>query len=222
MPSRLTALRYQNVGPDFFGLPRFFDRTDLVSDDNARVFKATNDARLNIPEQRNDRDGQRDAGGDFRVEHVWRGRRRDQIDTKATAADYFAYAVSFVFDERRRFAYHAQKAEATGSGHRRHELRSGDTAHPGEHNRILATKDVTYGRAQRVVVPPVSSGGARAWTVAFRREMAVSCEGSLGLGPKRSRISAVRCWKGLISFLGDSGSSATATAWSFRVSGETL
>ena len=69
-------------------------------------------------------------GGDLRVEKVRRGRRRDQIDAETTVTDYFADAASFGFDERRRFAYHAEEAKATGSGHRRHELRPGDTTQP--------------------------------------------------------------------------------------------
>lgn len=92
------------------------------------------------------RNGQRDAAADLCVQKRRRGRCGDQIDAEV-AADQLTHSASFVFDECWRLAHHAEKAEAAGSGHRRHELGAGDATHPGEHNRILAAKDFTNGRA---------------------------------------------------------------------------
>ena len=91
---------------------------------------AFDDARIEVPEQGDDRHPESDDGPDLVLEQVWIRGGGDHIDREAldTGRSHDAH---LVLDQRWRFAYHSQRAEPAGAADGRHQLGAGGAAHCG-------------------------------------------------------------------------------------------
>ncbi|MNN42906.1 hypothetical protein D3C81_1571160 [compost metagenome] len=114
---------------------------DLVQHQDAGVLQLADQFLVHIPEQRDGRHPQFEAGAHLFGEQLLRRGGRDQVDGEGALAEH-AVGADFPADQLHRLADHAQAAETAGVAHRGGEFVAGDAAHAGGNDRDLASQQV--------------------------------------------------------------------------------